>query len=123
MTTPSTLRKPLVYIAGPFSWGDHALNVNRAARCWRRLHDTGIVTPLCPHWSMTQQLIDPMPTEAWYAYDIELLLRCDAVLRLSGPSEGADREQKIAESRGIPVFIDERELVAWARPLALGGVG
>ncbi len=39
-----------------------------------------------------------------------LLARCDGVLRLPGPSTGADNDVRIAEARGIPVWHDVAEI-------------
>lgn len=39
-----------------------------------------------------------------------LLQHCDAVLRLPGPSKGADNDVKIARQRGIPVYHDIQEV-------------
>jgi ADP-ribose pyrophosphatase len=48
-----------------------------------------------------------------------LLAHCDAVLRIGGPSEGADRMVAAAERRGLLVYraLDEVPFVA-ARPQA-----
>jgi hypothetical protein len=35
---------------------------------------------------------------------IKLIERCDAVLRIGGPSNGADQEVQVFESRGLPAF-------------------
>jgi hypothetical protein len=50
----------------------------------------------------------------WLAMDIEIINRCDAVLRLPGESTGADAEVAFAESMGIPVFHDIEEVIRWA---------
>lgn len=107
--------KPLVYIAAPYTHPDPVWNTHEAARVWSDLWLSGEVTPLCPHVSLLLHLVCPLPVEDWYAFDIELLLRCDAVLRLPGDSTGADREVAVAESRGIPVFHNRGELFAWAK--------
>jgi hypothetical protein len=39
-----------------------------------------------------------------------LLARCDAVLRVGGPSQGADEMVAIARDQGKPVFADPDEL-------------
>lgn len=35
---------------------------------------------------------------------LKLIDRCDAVLRIGGPSNGADEEVRIFEARGLPIF-------------------
>ena len=39
-----------------------------------------------------------------------LIERCDAVLRLSGSSAGADNDVRLARERGIPVYFDIAEI-------------
>jgi hypothetical protein len=39
-----------------------------------------------------------------------LLQHCDAVLRLSGESKGAENDVRIARERGIPVYFDVAEI-------------
>lgn len=41
-----------------------------------------------------------------------LLAKCDGVLRLPGPSTGADNDVRIAEARGIPVWYDIADIPA-----------
>lgn len=67
------------------------------------LWDHGI-TPLIPHLSMLAHLISPRDISVWYAMDIELLSRCDALYRMFGNSKGADKEVKYAVKRKIPVY-------------------
>jgi hypothetical protein len=44
--------------------------------------------------------------------DNEWVLRCDALLRLPGESQGADAEVELAKKHGIPVFYSIEELTA-----------
>ncbi|MGC4050634.1 MAG: hypothetical protein QM757_14760 [Paludibaculum sp.] len=73
---------------------------------------------IVPHITITTHLVDPRPVEYWYAFDLDQLEHCDAVLRLPGPSIGADNEIEHAEGLGIPVFYDQDDLVAWAHQRA-----
>ncbi len=41
---------------------------------------------------------------------LALALRCDAVLRIGGVSSGADREVKLFEERGLPVYTSLEEV-------------
>jgi hypothetical protein len=41
-----------------------------------------------------------------------LLAKCDGVLRLPGPSTGADNDVRIATARGIPVWTDLDQIPA-----------
>jgi len=107
-------RRPLVYIAGPYTNPDPVENTRIAGVCWHRLWASGVVAPICPHLSMYLDRLCGLPYEDWMSYDFEVMVRCDAVLRLPGESIGADRETDLAESMGIPVFRDEPDLITWA---------
>ena len=47
----------------------------------------------------------------WMAIDLELLSKCDALIRLPGDSKGADIEVDYAMANGIPVYADMRLLL------------
>lgn len=79
------------------------------------LYDTGLVVPLVPHLTLVWHLVVPRPIEFWYAYDLKLLGRCDAVLRLPGDSTGADAEELRARELGLPIFSGQAALLEWAR--------
>lgn len=105
---------PLVYVAAPYTRPDPVENTNRLIRAVNRIADDGVVTPFAPHLTLLWHLVEPRPLEFWYAYDLAVLKRCDAVLRLPGDSTGADREVAFAESRSIPVFLEVNALYRWA---------
>lgn len=42
--------------------------------------------------------------EILYPVAHRLLAQCDAVLRLAGPSKGADEDVRLAQERGMPVY-------------------
>ena len=92
-----------VYVAGPYSKGDVALNVRYALEVAEALIDKGF-TPYIPHLTHFWHLVFPHDIEFWYAYDLEWLAKCDALLRLTGESIGADKEVRFAQDHGIPVF-------------------
>jgi hypothetical protein len=104
------MSKLKVYIAGPYTQGDTAVNVRTAMQAWAELLDAGYC-PYCPHWSHFQHLLTPQPRRTWLDYDLEWLKVCAAVVRLSGTSEGADGECAAAMKLGIPVFHSVAELV------------
>lgn len=93
---------PLVYIAGPYS-NDPTGNTRIAIKWAEQLALLDVV-PVVPHLSMLWDFYTPHPVEWWYAYDLAILARCDALFRLRGESAGADREVAFAHERGIPVF-------------------
>jgi len=99
------MRMKRVYVAGPYSQGDVAMNVRRAYEAASQLADAGFA-PFVPHHTHFWQLMFPRPYEEWLTLDLAFLPCCDAVLRLSGESVGADGEVREARSLGIPVFDD-----------------
>jgi nucleoside 2-deoxyribosyltransferase len=96
------LGKPLVYLAGPYSHPDPVLNVRYCIGVGDDLLAEGDVVPLVPHLTLLWHFVRPRPIDDWYTYDIALLARCDAVLRLPGDSVGADAEIEFALATGIP---------------------
>jgi hypothetical protein len=98
--------QPLVYLAGPFTYPDPMANtrkMTRVADAILRLH----VTPIIPHLTLLWHLIRPRPQQFWLEYDLQLLARADAVLRIPGKSEGADVEVAQAKQLKIPVLHPE----------------
>lgn len=102
-TKTTAARRPLIYLAGPYSRPDPVRNTHRVIRVADALLAAGFV-PLIPHLTLAWHLVSPKRYETWLDYDRELLARCDAVLRIPGYSPGAYRETQYAESIGIPVI-------------------
>ncbi len=98
-----------VYIAGPYSKGDVALNVRTAVLAAEELCRRGH-TPYVPHLTHLWHLISPHDIGFWYAYDMVWLKECDALLRLPGESIGADTEISMALSLGLKVYNRVEEL-------------
>ena len=48
--------------------------------------------------------------EILYPVAHRLLAQCDAVLRLAGPSAGADEDVRLAQERGLPVYYRVEEV-------------
>jgi nucleoside 2-deoxyribosyltransferase len=107
------VERPLVYLAGPYTSPDPVANTHATIRMATQLCHAGDVTPVVPHLTMLWHAIEPQHIEFWYAYDLALLARCDAVLRLAGASTGADREVAFANERGIPVFTSLQAMLAY----------
>ncbi len=99
-------RKPLIYIAGPYTHPDPVANTRRAIAVGMSLFDRGRCAPLIPHLSLLAELVDPHPYEDWLRLDRDHLARCDAVYRLRGDSAGADSEVALAGQLDIPVFYE-----------------
>ena len=105
-----------IYIAGPISSGDLLENIANAELVFDVLVDLGYA-PIIPHMScfMGQVLrghksVEPQANamaishEIWLEIDYSLLSTCSAVIRISGKSPGADKEELVAEFLNIPVF-------------------
>jgi hypothetical protein len=103
----------LVYVAGPFSQGEVCENIRQACIAGAEVQRIGAV-PFIPHahtFLMAQQV--ELDYEEWMYLDFVVLERCDALLRLDGPSPGADREVDLAGLIGIPVFYTLDDLDIW----------
>ncbi len=102
----------IIYIAGPFTDADPvfgiATNVTLAAQVARKCMLQGW-TFFCPH-THTQgfQHYPEFSDEQWYAFNLEHLGRCDAILMMVGwnSSKGAVRELEYAIAHDIPVFYE-----------------
>jgi hypothetical protein len=99
-----------IYIAGPYTKGDVAINVRNAYAAANQLADAGF-SPFVPHQTHFWHMLFPRPYEDWLKLDLAFVPVCDAMLRLPGESVGADGEVAMAESRGIPVFTDIDTLI------------
>lgn len=92
-----------VYIAGPYTQGDTAINVRTALGAAQELLLAGWA-PYVPHLTHFWHLVYPGPYEHWAALGIVWLEVADALVRLPGESPGADREVAFARDHGIPVY-------------------
>src|SRR4051812_18389908 len=80
-----------IYIAGPYSTGDMAVNVRTAYEVANRLADLGFA-PFVPHATHFWHMLFPRPYEFWLDLDNQFLPCCEGLLRLPGISSGADKE-------------------------------
>lgn len=103
-----------VYIAGPYTKGDVAENVNRAIRAANLLMDAGAY-PYVPHLSHFWHLVYQRPYEDWLALDMAYLECAAAVFRIAGESHGADKEVEWAEAHGVPVFTEMWRVDEWLK--------
>jgi hypothetical protein len=94
-----------IYIAGPYTKGDTAINVRNAIYAQEYIEGTlghMAYNPLLSHF---QHLVIPHEdANYWYEKDIRWLRECDAILRLEGESNGADREVEIAREWGLTIY-------------------
>ena len=92
-----------VYIAGPYTKGDVAVNVRNAIVAGQEVLEAGHV-PFIPHLNHFWHLLLPQEYAVWIRLDLEWLHQCEALIRLPGDSAGADAEYVEACRVGIPVF-------------------
>lgn len=98
--------RPLrIYIAGPYTHGDVAVNVRQAMAAAVEIIEAGHV-PFVPHLYHFLHTCFPQPYEVWMRLDLRWLSCCHALLRLPGDSPGADREADAAVQLGLPVYHD-----------------
>jgi len=103
-----------VYVAGPYTKGDPAVNTRNAVLVGNAFLREGLV-PFVPHLNYLWQMVSPREYEEWMTYCFEWLGVCDALYRMAGDSPGADREVAEAERLGIPVFHSTAEVIRWSR--------
>jgi nucleoside 2-deoxyribosyltransferase len=101
--------KKLIYIAGPYTIGDVAINIRNAVEVANSLFERGYI-PFVPHLSHLWHFITPKSHEEWMEIDRAILERCDGVFRLEGESVGADEEVAHAKTYDIPVYYSIEEL-------------
>jgi hypothetical protein len=100
-----------IYIASPYTKGDVAVNVRRNIEAADQVRAMGFI-PFAPLLTHFWHLLIPHEFEFWCEYDLAWLERCDAIVRLSGESSGADKEVARARELGLPVFSSVEELAA-----------
>jgi len=88
-----------------------AANIRSAYAAANQLADLGYA-PFIPHATHFWDLMFHRPYEFWLELDNAFLPCCDAILRLPGPSHGADKEAELAARLGIPMFSDIPSLVS-----------
>jgi len=105
-------KKAKVYIASPYTRGRQADNVRRQVEAKHILLDHGYV-PFAPLLNHYAEIYRHREEEEWFQWDIEWLLVCDVLVRITAydengievPSIGADEEVKIAMENDIPVYV------------------
>ena len=102
-----------VYVAGPLTDGDTAMNVRRALEAANQLLLFGF-WPYVPHlthfWHFAFPDERPHETSKWMALDKAWLAACDAMLVLPGESKGVEVEKVWARELDIPIFYSIRSL-------------
>jgi hypothetical protein len=120
------MSKPLmILVAGPYRSGtndDPALieaNVHAMTDVALRLFRMGhlpvlgewFALPLIEH-AGSKKIGDTIFDEIFHPISRELVVRCDACLRIGGPSKGADEMVHLAQSSGRAVFMSIGEVPA-----------
>ena len=109
--TDSMLSRPLIYVAAFYN-ANPAHGLAEAAAAFNVLFLQGWL-PLVPHTTFLLDVITPRDPKFWYAYDLALLRRADAMYvcgsEATGESEGVTKEILAATVWGIPVFYSERD--------------
>jgi hypothetical protein len=110
--------KPLiVLVAGPYRSGTDGdpqqirQNLHRLESFALDVYNAGHI-PLIGEWvalplaaqAGSSEVGDAISEQYLYPVAGRLLQRCDAVLRIEGPSKGADEDVRIAKERGLPVY-------------------
>ena len=127
MSQSSDLRKPVVYLMGPYTKGDPAINTHCQYRLFFQLLEDGLVTPYAPLTSHLLHLIRPTDYHEWIDHDLSMIQVCDAGLRqdaeyrvrdlnyIQRESKGADLEEEEFRRLGKPHFKTITELYFWAQ--------
>ncbi len=98
------MKDKLIYLAGPISKPNPMHNLHEAVQVASHLIAAGY-TPYLPQLSVMHDAIRPETYEDWMAYDFRVIANCGLLVRLPGPSDGADREVIEANRLGIPVCV------------------
>lgn len=112
-------RPLMILVAGPYRSGTGD-DPRRLAANVRAMNETALVLFRAGHLPVTGEALalplletagsagpgDPLFDEIFHPVAERLLSRCDAVLRIGGPSEGADRMVAQALGQGAAVYTD-----------------
>ena len=101
----------VIYLSGPITKGNRNQHFYRSCELQRALmqNDYAVINPMLSI-VMPSAWQPDMPHELWLKMDLEIISRCDMVIRMPGESVGADEEIARAVLLGLPVvMIDEDE--------------
>ena len=93
----------IIYVAGPYSKGDVALNVRKAMEVGMRFNDAGHYAVI-PHFTHFLHMTFPRPYEYWLDLDNRIIPSCTAMHRIEGESSGADKEINFAKKLGLKIL-------------------
>lgn len=95
--------RPLLYMAGPYTNPDPVANTHAVCKAAMHVYEQTQWCPVVPHLSLLWHAVTPRHEVHWYEYDLHLLRKCDAIVRLPGASVGADNEIVFARNHGIEI--------------------
>ena len=107
----------IVLIAGPYRSGTNndpcliARNLDRLESFALGIYKAGHI-PMIGEWvalplsrqAGSTSLGDDISDQYLYPVASRIIERCDTVLRIEGPSKGADEDVRLARERGLPVY-------------------
>ena len=106
--------KPIkVYISGPITLGDQAINIRNAIDAGDAVLSAGHM-PYVPHLNHFWHMIYPHHEDQWMALDRAWLIACEALIRLPGASVGSDTEVRWATALAMPVFHSVQQFLDWS---------
>ena len=100
-------RRNTIYLSGPYTAPDVAMNVRAAHKAALELESKGWLV-IIPHLFHFRHIIDPMPYEYWMDLDLRFIHICSAWTRFSPELEspGSDRELEEARRCGLTIYLD-----------------
>jgi len=102
-----------VYLSGPYN--GNIINVSMAIDIYEKIQtDVPNVIVFIPHLLHYVNVFYHHTELYWLDVDLKWVSVCDCVFRMPGISDGADKEVKMAEAFGKPVFRDVDSLYDWA---------
>lgn len=116
----STKRKPLIYIAGPYSapTPEQVLkNVEKAIEIGNDFAERDNCHVFIPHLSHYWDQAKPHDYEFWMDQCLASLKRCDAMFVID-ESPGVNREIEFCRKNGIPVFFSYTKIERWLEIVA-----
>jgi hypothetical protein len=107
--------KSFVFVTGPYSAGTEAeqkANIQRTINIGRTVFEKGYY-PIVPHLLVREYYVPGDPGlfgyEPLMRFTLSLVAKCD-ILLLYEHSPGADRERKLAEQLGKPIYFSVDDL-------------
>lgn len=116
------MSRKLLYVAGPYTRPDPVGNTHAVCRVAMEIYERTEWCPVVPHLSLLWHAVTPREYDHWLEYDLHLMRKCDAVIRLPGESTGADAEIVEAVRLGMRILsLDEipaEAIDCWTRKIA-----